>query len=259
MVTDAPITISDYDDLIGLLSPRFRVIVLEAPACGFSIPKLNFDFSYEGWTQAFIDTLDALELGPVHLVMPCVSGLSGVGIANKRPDLVRSLIVSQTADWSPERKWAHSLGRLGMFRVPIWGQLLMLKFKQSRWDERLPLIVGQGADRLLPNLTASLSHGACYCMASAGMYFLTHTCPSDVRPVRQPSLAIWGLKDRGHVAAKTDMNSVSALLPSAEVKLLEDVGHWPEVENPSQFAQILTDFIDRTDDHRQNTSKAVYP
>jgi pimeloyl-ACP methyl ester carboxylesterase len=183
MVPDAPLTISDYDEVINQLSPRFRVCVLEAPACGFSFPKLNFDFSYEGWTQAFIDALEVLKLGPVHLVMPCVSGLSGIGIANKRPDLVKSLTVSQTADCAPERKWAHSLGRLGMFQIPIWGQLLMLKFKHSRWDERLPAIVGRGADRFLPNITSSISQGACYCMASAGMYFLTHERPSVVRPV----------------------------------------------------------------------------
>jgi len=246
MVTDAPLTISDYDQILKLLSPRFKILVLEAPACGFSLPKLNFDFSYQGWTQAFIDTLDALKLGPVHLVMPCVAGLSGIGIANKRPDLVRSLVVSQTAAWLPERKWAHSLGALGMFDVPIWGQLLMLKFKQSRWDERLPNIVGQGADRFLPNITASLSRGACYCMASAGLYFLTHKCPSAVRPVTLPSLALWGMKDRGHLAANTDMHSISALLPAAEIKLLDDVGHWPEAEDPGQFARIFTNFIDAT-------------
>lgn len=244
MVTDAPLTISDYDPVINLLSSRFKVIVLEAPACGFSLPKLNFDFSYEGWTQAFIDALDALKLGPVHLVIPCVAGLCGIGIANKRPDLVKSLVVSQTADWSSERKWAHSLGSLGMFQIPVWGQLLMLKFKRSRWDQRLPFIVGQGADRFLPNIMSSLSRGACYCMASAGMYLLTDRCPSVVRPVSQPSLAIWGLKDRGHAAAKTDMHSISALLPNAELKMLDDVGHWPEAENPLQFSRILFEFID---------------
>src|SRR5262249_41413708 len=151
---------------------------------------------------------------------------------------------SQTADWLPERRWAHSLGALGMFSVPIWGQLLMLKFKHSRWEQRLPNIVGRGAERFLPNITASLARGACYCMASAGMYFLTHECRAGARPVHKPSLAIWGLRDRGHAAARTDMKSISVLLPNAEVKMLDDVGHWPEVEDPAQFARIFFDFTD---------------
>jgi hypothetical protein len=34
MFTDAPLTISDYDRLMALLGKRFKVYVLEAPACG---------------------------------------------------------------------------------------------------------------------------------------------------------------------------------------------------------------------------------
>jgi pimeloyl-ACP methyl ester carboxylesterase len=243
MVADAPLSIGDYDELIELLRDRYRIVVMEAPACGLSLPKLNFDFSYRRWTAAFIAALDALKLGPAIFVSPCVSGLSGIGIANMRPDLIRGLVVAQTADWTEERTWAHSLGSLGLFKVPVWGQLVMLRAKHARWDQRLPAIVGERPERFLPNINATLQHGACYCMASAGMYFLTRQCPHEVRPIKQPGLALWGLKDRGHIAAKTDMRSISRLLPNAEVRVLDDVGHWPEVENPAQFARLLDEFV----------------
>jgi pimeloyl-ACP methyl ester carboxylesterase len=77
------------------------------------------------------------------------------------------------------------------------------------------------------------------------MYFLTRERPSIMRPVAKPSLAIWGLRDRGHAAAKTNPNSILALLPNAQVRILDDVGHWPEAENPLQFAHIFFDFVDR--------------
>lgn len=242
---DAPLTLDDYNPIADALAPHYTVVVAEAPACGFSLPKMNFDFGFDSWTSALIATLEKLKLGPAVVVTPCVSGLMGIALANRRPDLVRALVVPQTAAWVPQRKWAFSLARLGLFTVPVWGQFLMLRFKHTRWDARLRTISAKRIDEFLPNIAKTVSHGACYCLASAGMYSLTKDAPADVRPVRIPALSIWGTKDRGHRNAGTDMTSIRTLLPNAEIVMMDDVGHFPEAENPAQFVRVLDGFIKR--------------
>ncbi|MFZ5732345.1 MAG: alpha/beta fold hydrolase [Pseudomonadota bacterium] len=242
---DAPLTLDDYNPIAEALAPHYTVVVAESPACGFSLPKMNFDFRFDSWTTALIATLEKLNLGPAVVVTPCVSGLMGIALANRRPDLVRALVVPQTAAWAPQRKWAFSMARLGLFTVPVWGQLLMLRFKHTRWDGRLRTISVKRIDEFLPNIAQTVSHGACYCLASAGMYTLTKDAPADVRPVCTPALSIWGTKDRGHLNAGTDMTSIRTLLPKAEIVMMDDVGHFPEAENPGQFVRVLNDFIKR--------------
>ena len=44
-------------------------------------------------------------------------------------------------------------------------------------------------------------------------------------------------------AAKTDMDSVGALLPGARIEMLNNVGHWPEAEDPEQFVRLFLDFV----------------
>ena len=43
---DPPLTLEAYDDLIALLAPRFRVIVFEAPAMGFSAARPRYGFGF---------------------------------------------------------------------------------------------------------------------------------------------------------------------------------------------------------------------
>ncbi|HVK76566.1 MAG TPA: hypothetical protein VM734_24740 [Kofleriaceae bacterium] len=55
---------------------------------------------------------------------------------------------------------------------------------------------------------------------------------------------MWGDRDRSHPA--TDPRRARALGVDVEVVRVDDAGHFPELEAPVRFAEIVTTLIDRT-------------
>jgi len=66
--------------------------------------------------------------------------------------------------------------------------------------------------------------------------------PENIRSqVTMPVLIIWGEQDR-----VLDVSATAAfkkLMPQAEVKILPEIGHVPQIEAPEETAQLITDFI----------------
>ena len=59
-----------------------------------------------------------------------------------------------------------------------------------------------------------------------------------------PTLIMWGEEDRVlHVSAAA---AFKKLIPNADVHIFKDVGHLPMLEVPSESAEVLQDFISKT-------------
>ncbi len=62
---------------------------------------------------------------------------------------------------------------------------------------------------------------------------------ADVTPV--PTVVVWGSKDR-MIPAWHALNAQRAL-PDCRVELFEGAGHFPHLDDPDRFAQVLRDFM----------------
>jgi pimeloyl-ACP methyl ester carboxylesterase len=83
-----------------------------------------------------------------------------------------------------------------------------------------------------------LHDGAAFSLASAFQRFLV---PSTIIPVTNvPTLALWGLADRSH--ASTDRASSAALSRDCRIVELLAIGHFPELEDPARFAELVREF-----------------
>ena len=58
-----------------------------------------------------------------------------------------------------------------------------------------------------------------------------------------PVLAIWGEHD--NVVPTSDGKNFISAVPMGEYREIENIGHNPQVENPSEFNEILLDFISK--------------
>jgi len=62
---------------------------------------------------------------------------------------------------------------------------------------------------------------------------------------RMPTLIVWGDKDR--IIPVVHAYKAHEVIPNSQLKVMEGVGHFPHVEEPIRFVQILTDFLRTTE------------
>jgi pimeloyl-ACP methyl ester carboxylesterase len=242
---DPPIVIEHYDELVRLLENDFRVIVLEMPGFGFSMARRGLQFDFSATNDLVAGALKQVAGGPCLLAFPCVAAYCAIDIAGRYPELVSGLVVLQAPSWPEQIRWKHGRDSSGVLAKPVIGQLLLRIVKRRVAPKWLSAAVGH-RDRLpalVDTADAAFADGACFCLASVFQAYLTDEAP-PLAPVHCPSLVIWGEADRSH--RRTDKRSTLALLPAAELVSFSNAGHFPELEEPLRFAELVRNWAGRT-------------
>ncbi|MDX8350916.1 3-oxoadipate enol-lactonase [Cognatiyoonia sp. IB215182] len=172
------------------------------------------------------DVKDALFVGL------SVGGMIAQGLAVKRPELIRALVLSNTAAKIGNPKlWQDRIDA-----VRAHGMAGIADNVMQRWFGR----DFYGTPDMAPwqaMLEATPAEGyAGVCAAIAGTDFYTPTSG-----LRIPTLGIAGSEDRG---TPTDLvRETIDLIPGAQFVLMRRVGHLPCVEAPEEYAAQLTSFM----------------
>lgn len=242
LATDPPVTLEQYDDLIGYLSREFRVVVFENPAFGFSLPRLGMGFAFESACAIALEFLTHLNQPPYVPAFPCASAYVAIRLAGMHPELVSDLVVIQAPDWHEELKWKRRCDPKNILGLPYLGQIFFRLTKRRNAGIWYRWAVGNKGllDQFLQPTLHAFAHGARFSLASSFQQYLIPPEPNFPK-VRQPTLIIWGLVDRTHRG--TDMASTLRYAPHAQVVHLETAGHFPELEQPARFAQELDQFL----------------
>jgi pimeloyl-ACP methyl ester carboxylesterase len=241
-IPDAPNTIEHYQQLNELLKPHFRVVIFELPGFGFSFPKKsNYKFSLAENTDLTIRFLEKLGFQNYILAFPCVSGYVAWQIATQKPNLVKAIINIQTPAWAEELKWVKRLDPKGAMNRPYLGQvfLQMYKRKVAQGWYQVALPKENYHPQFWETCEKAFAQGSAYCLASAFQGVFSTQTP-DFQIIKQKSLIIWGLKDRSH--RKTDKGLQNAHFQDFRTENLAEAGHFPELEFPEKFVEILLDW-----------------
>lgn len=239
VVADTPNTVEHYDSFIEQFKHKFRVIVIELPGHGFSVPNYKFDFSLAAHTECLKLIINKLQLTNIFLTLPCVAAYIGLPIANSMSDKIAKVILLQAPSWEEERKWVSRIDPNYVIRRPIIGQIMMsrmkIKLKVAKFWYKSVLADRENYKPFLEKTKLQFDHKGCYCLASMLQQFLKEN--PTFEPINQETIVIWGLKDKSHLV--TDKKSILTLTRNPQYHEWEDAGHFPELEQTERFFNLL--------------------
>ena len=242
-------SLEDWDEQFDRLAGRFDLIAVDLPGFGWST-RVPGRTTLAGLAGALPPLLTALGVpAPVHVVGNSLGGAVAMRFAADRPDLVRSLVLANSAGFGRE----VTIGLRLLAIRPISRRLLKPSRRvAARAVRDLFGVDFVTEDRIeLAYAVASQPHRA------DTMLEIAHELGTfrGIRPQwrqelleaverhRIPTLALWG--ERDSVLPAAHLRAVVSLLPHAETHLLTDAGHMPQIERPDEFAPLVTSFLER--------------
>jgi haloalkane dehalogenase len=104
-----------WRDLIHGLRGSYRCVALDFPGFGLSQAPVGFGFTPREESRVLEEFVDRLGLRDVTLVMQDWGGPIGIGLAERRPELVRRVVLGSTWAWGtstsePRGKWSVVAG-----------------------------------------------------------------------------------------------------------------------------------------------------
>jgi len=244
LTPDGPCVLEHFDSLVRTFSERFRVVCFDMPGTGFSFPMKGYRFGIAETADAIVELLDALSISKAALAFSCANSFFAMNLAKRYPHRVSHLVLAQTPSFPEMRKWtARNIP--GVLRVPYLGQALTAaraEYLATRWFDRALPRGSEHKSGFVAHSRHALRAGGCFCLASLVQGMLQMQ-DDDVSGVQCPTLAIHGDSDFSH--QHTDFHSIAGPIPHAQVVRFEGIGHFPDLEQSSRYAEHVQEFLMR--------------
>jgi pimeloyl-ACP methyl ester carboxylesterase len=218
-----------------LLSRAFRVIALEMP--GFGAAENQKTQTVQDLATTMAAAAEALRLSRFNLIGTSFGGTVASWVAVQRRDLVAALVLDAPSAIRPEGS------------EPVSGSPEEIARRLYAHPDRVastPAVEPAMAARRL-TLVRRLRGPARDTVLEEGL-----------RRLRMPTLVLFGTQD-GVIPA--GMGRVyKELIADAHLVFVYDAGHALMVERPEAFAEVVTDFLERTDGFIiSRTKTAIFP
>lgn len=224
-------TLHMWDDVLPYLPDELRLIRFDNRGHGQSdVPDGPYTMGALIADAAAV--CDALEVKDSLFIGLSVGGIIAQGLAVKRPDLIRAVVLSNTAAKNGTRPmWQDRIDLVLDKGVEALADATM-----ERWFSR-DFLQRPELRKWRDMLTQTSAVGyAGVCSAIAGTDFYTQTSG-----LRIPTLGIAGSEDG---ATPPDLvRETVDLVPGSQFQLMRRTGHLPCAEQPEAYAKILIDFI----------------
>lgn len=215
------------------------VVCLSPPGFGKPVPD-GFGATisdYRDWLVAELSRFDE----PVDLVGHDWGGGHVVGVAMRRPDLLRSWVSDAVGIFEPDYVW-HPHARTW---VTAEGAQHAADLIDCDADEREARIIAAGvidkvARILAPGINAEMMRAMIALYRSSQQPVMSELGRELTSAAARPGLVVVASRDEdvGTVASRHR----AADRAGAKVATFEDLGHWWMVEDPRQSAQAVADF-----------------
>jgi len=224
-----------WDLLLPLLPGGLRLVRYDKRGHGLSdVPPAPYRM--EDLVEDAGAVADALGVQDVTFVGLSIGGLIGQGLAAARPDLVKALVLMDTAaKIGTDEIWQERLGLLATVGLEGMADAVM-----ERWFSSGFLAERTGELAIWRNLllrTPAEGYGGC-CSAIMNCDFRGSTAELAL-----PVMAMVGAEDG---ATTPDVVRATAELCSAAFHEIPQAGHLPCVERPDVVAKLIGDFLEQT-------------
>ena len=241
-VPDGPNVIEHHEQLIARLSSQVRIVCFDMPGFGFSLPQKSYAHSLDQGATAVLGVLDALRIERATLAFSCANGFYAMRAAQRAPERIAGLVLSQTPSLRAMHAWTDRVIPWPV-RVPVGGQVLvwLRRKKVAEGWYRVALPATTDAQPFRETALRALQSGGCNCLAGV-VQGLARENAASLCNVSVSCTMVWGTRDRSH--KYTDPLSLHECIPGAAIVPFERCGHFPELEAPDRYAEILLRQVD---------------
>ena len=223
-----------------LLGRYFTCIIPDNRGAGGSDKPEVEAYSTDEMSEDILGIMDALGIENAHVMGVSMGGAIAQLVALKRPEAVKSLILTSTYA-SPSEAFAKALGFLAQFRESIDpGTLKQLnlwmtygQYTQMHHPQKIERSIAD--DAALPGAMPDYAYRA-QCRAC-----LSHNTAARLHELKMPVLIAAGAKDLFMNMEKT-MELVNGI-PQAEFYLCPEGGHVHQWEYPEPYDNIVLGFL----------------
>ncbi|SLN49631.1 3-oxoadipate enol-lactonase [Roseisalinus antarcticus] len=223
-----------WDGVLRHLPGGLRIVRFDNRGHGrSSVPPAPYSMgALIGDAEAVCDALDVRDAVFVGL---SIGGQIAQGLAVKRLDIIRAMVLSNTA----ARIGTKELWDSRIADIRAGGLASIADSVMERWFSRNFRASGADAPwRELLLATPEEGYIGC-CAAISGSDFFTPTSG-----LRLPTLAIAGSED---ASTPPDLvRETAELIPGSRFELMRRVGHLPGIEAPEAYAALLVSFLRET-------------
>jgi 3-oxoadipate enol-lactonase len=220
-----------WDDLIPLLPPGLRVLRLDLRGHGASdVPPAPYAMG--ALIRDVERAMDHFALKDAVVLGISLGGMIAQGLAVKRLDLVRALVLSNTAAriGSPTM-WQARIAEVRAGGLGPYAPGAMERMFGRKWRDE------PGMPRVRDMLTQTNPDGWTGCAAAiAGTDFYTPTAALTL-----PTLVIAGANDG--TTPPDLVRETADLIRGSRFELIRGAGHLPFVEEPERYAALVTAFL----------------
>ena len=218
-----------WRDLIGGLRGKYRCVALDYPGFGLSTAPPGYGFTAREQSRMLEEFVDRLELRDITFVMQDWGGPIGLGLAGRRPELVRRIVLGNT--WA----WVTNVSEVrGKFSLIAGGPIG--EFVQMNFNGFVPFAVSNGVVRELPEDVVEMYTRPFRPLNRRGVaafYPGQITADSDYmneveaglsRIGNRKTLVFWGMRDIGFPRA--DLERFEKVFPNHKTIELPDADHF---------------------------------
>lgn len=220
-----------WDPILPLLPKGLRIIRYDKRGHGLSTVPTG-PYSMGALVGDCEKLLDHLEVRNCVFVGLSIGGMIAQGLAIKRLDMIRAVVLSNTAaKIGNAAMWNDRISAVNENGIESLADSVMERWfsKEFRNDPQIELWRNM--------LVQQASDGYTGCSAAiSGTDFYTPTSG-----LRLPCLGIAGAEDG---ATPPDLvRETTDLIPGSKFHLIRRAGHLPCVEQPEEYARVLSDFL----------------
>lgn len=221
-----------WDGLLPHLS-RHRILRIDLRGHGASDAPEG-PYSMGGMIHDVEEVMAHFAVKDAVVIGVSMGGLIAQGLAIKRLDLVRGMVLSNTAaKIGGPSLWQARIESVSNGGLETYSTAAMERMFGPRWrdDPQMPRIRQMLLDTPLQGWI-----GAAHAVAGADFY-------TPLSTLHLPTLVIAGTRDG---STPPDLVRETAdVLPNSEYHLMRGLGHLPMVEDPAAFAALLLPFLAR--------------
>ncbi len=222
-----------WDGVVSHMPDGLRIIRYDTRGHGLTSAPDGAYFMGD-LVQDAAQLLDQLGVKNCVFVGLSIGGMIAQGLAAERPDLVRALVLSNTAaKIGTPQMWQERMDLIRTGGIAALEESILTRwFSESFRRERAVELSGWRNMLCRTPLPGYL--GCCAAISETDLY-------DSTARLRLPTLAIAGAEDG---STPPDLVRETAdLVPGSKFRLIRGAGHLPCVEAPAEYAAILAEFL----------------